>query len=99
MFHHHIRNAEHDHFGLVMMCCHKLEYGGSEAAGDAAVFYRNDPFVLMKYLMQHFFIQRFGKAHIIMRRVNIFCPQGAYGGCYEITRVPEREKSEIPAGL
>ena len=45
--------------------------------------------------MQHFFIQRFGKTHIVMSRVDTFPSNVADGRCGKITRMAETQYGDI----
>src|SRR5690242_16532218 len=81
------------------MGCLELQDGRAKSTNDSAILNGEYAIVSGEYFVQHLFIQRLDKTHVVMSRVEAIHLQFADGDSCKITGMSERQDSDAFAIL
>src|SRR5580692_10103237 len=99
MLHDPVRDTQYSYRRGIRMSGLEFQDSRTESTDYCAVFDSDDPVIPRKDLMQHFFVQRLYKAHIVMCRIQPIHPQFPDRRRSEITRMPDRQDGNAFAVL
>src|SRR5579872_358593 len=97
VLHNTIRDPQDAHRGFVTMEGLEFQDGRAESTCHRSILYGENAVEFLEYFKQQRFVQRFGKTHVVMRRIQAGSPEFPDGGGNEITRMTQAQDSDAHA--